>query len=65
MCWVVGLDDVMDSSGFWLAGRINVYVMRFSRGEINDYLYNDDVTLFIHYDYVQLLAYVTIAKQVI
>ena len=33
---------------------INVYEMRFSRGEINDYysIYtNDDVTLFIHYDY--------------
>ena len=42
---------------------INVYEMRFSRGEI--YLYNDDVTLFIHYDYIQLLAYVTMAKQVI
>jgi len=27
----------MDSSGLWLAGRINVYEMRFSRGEINDY----------------------------
>ena len=27
----------MDSSGLWLAGRINVYKMRFSRGEINDY----------------------------
>ena len=38
-CWVVGLDDVMDSSGLWLAGRINVYEMRtrFSRDEINDY----------------------------
>jgi len=23
-CWVVGLDDVMDSSGLWLAGRIHL-----------------------------------------
>ena len=29
------------------------------------YLYNDDVILFIHYDYIQLLVNVTIAKQVI
>ena len=36
-CWLVGLDDVMDSSGLWLAGRINVYEMWFSRDEINDY----------------------------
>ena len=29
------------------------------------YLYNDDVTLFIHYDCIQLLAYVNVSKQVI
>ena len=39
-------------------------------GEINDYcsiytMTSDDVTLFIHYDYIQLLAYVTMPKQVI
>ena len=68
-CWVVGLDDVMDSSGLWLAGRIyrcvwDVVLSRWNQWLLL-YLYNDDVTIFIHYDYIQLLAYVTIAKQVI
>ena len=73
-CWVVGLDDVMDSSGLWLAGcicRWSIYqcvwdaVLSWWNQWLLLYLYNDDVTLFIHYDYIQLLAYVTMAKQVI
>ena len=69
--WVVRLDDVMDSSGLWLAGRINVDEMLFSPDEINNYysIYTMTTspylyTLFI-VDYIQLLAYVTIATQVI
>jgi len=66
--WVVRLDDVMNSSGLWLAGRIYRWwdaVFSWWNQWLLLYLYNDDVTLFIHFDYVQLLAYVTIATQVI
>jgi len=90
-CWVVGLEDVMDSSQvkssqslirmsiahvFWpligwpylpvmiqlsMCMRCGSLVVK----SMTITLYNDDVTLFIHYDYIQLLAYVTMAKQVI
>jgi len=47
-----------------------VYGIRFSRGEINDYysIYTMTTSPYLYitsYDYIQLLAYVTMAKQVI